>query len=371
MAYQNKKYLLIALLFLAIPSFVFAQTMSSPNYNIENSTLDGGGESSSSSNYRSVDSISDIESGTSASTNFRNPSGFQPGAYPGIPGQPTLVNTGGTLYDSLDFIVVPGDGQQSDTTYAIAISDDNFTTFQFIQTDDTLGPNEAWQDYVGWGSGVGERVVGLQPDTEYKIRVKASYGTGSDAEDTESGYSLEATATTSGQTLSFAIAGVNSAEVVEGETTTVTSTATSIGYGLLTIGDGSPNLAAQTITVSTNASGGYTATARHDQDLTNPNSDTIATVSGTNAAPAAFGTGVTTGRFGYHTSDDSLCTGTPNRFLANDTFARMETVPYEIACDSGPVTSQITYILYKLVIGTLQPAGDYQSTVTYIATATY
>lgn len=369
--YKNKKYILIFFVLFAIPSVVIAQTMGSPTYNIENSILDGGGERSSSTNYRSMDSISNIESNTSSSTNFRNLSGFQPGAYPGVPGQPSLVNTGGVLYNALDFIIVPGPGQQSDTVYAIAISSDNFITTSFIQTDDTLGPNEAWQSYTGWGGGAGERVVGLQPNTQYKIKVKASYGSGSNAEDTESGYSLEATASTVGQTLSFAVAGVSSGTVVEGETTTVTSTATSIGYGLLTIGDGNPNIAAQTITVSTNATGGYTATVRQDQDLTSPNNDTIATVSGTNASPAAFGTGVTTGRFGYHTSDDSLCIGTPNRFLANDTFARLETVPYEIACHSGPVVNQVTYILYKLVIGPLQPAGDYQNTVTYIATATY
>lgn len=371
MAYRNKKYWLIALLILVVPATAVAQTMTGSQYQIENSIIDGGGEESSSNNYRSRDSISDIESGDSTGTDYRNPSGFQPGAYPGIPDQPTLVNTGGLLYNSLDFVVVPGPGQQTDTTYAIAISSDDFATTYFIQPDDTLGAVEAWQSYTDWGGGSGERVVGLLPNTTYKIKVKASYGGGSHAQDSESGYSLEASATTIAPSLTVSIAGVNIGQTIAGQMTTVTSTATSIGFGVLTVGDGSPNIAAQTITVTTNATGGYTATARHDQDLTSQNNDVIATVSGTNASPLAFGTGVTTGRFGYHTTDDSLCTGTPNRFLANDTYARMETTPYEIACDAGPVTSQVTSIIYKLVIGNLQPAGDYQSTVTYITTATY
>lgn len=244
-------------------------------------------------------------------------------------------------------------------------------TTYFIQTDDTLGTTEAWQTYSGWNSGTGERVTGLSPSTTYKIKVKASYGSGSDAEDTESGYSLTATAATAAPSLTFSIAGVTSGTTIAGQTTTVTSSATAIGYGTLTVGDGSPNIAAQSITVTTNATGGYTATARHDQNLTSQNGDTIATVSGTNASPAAFGVGVTTGRFGYHTTDSSLCTGTGSRFSANDTYAQMETTPYEIACDSGPVSSQVTQLVYKLVIGNLQEAGDYQSTVTYIATATY
>jgi hypothetical protein len=371
MAIRNKKTLMLLLLLAVIPSVAVAQTMTGNDYQVENSTFDGGGESSSSTDYRARDSVSDVESGDANSTNFVNPSGFQPGAYPGIPGQPTFTNTGGTLYNSLDFVVVTGNGQQSDTKYAIAISSDNFVTTYFIQTDDTLGTAEAWQTYSGWNSGTGERVTGLSPSTTYKIKVKASYGTGSDAADSESGYSQEASATTSAPSLTFSIAGISSGTSIAGVTTTVTSTATAIGFGSLTVGDGSPNIAAQSITVSTNATGGYTATARHDQDLTSQNADVIATVSGTNASPAAFGTGVTTGRFGYHTTDSSLCTGTGSRFSANDTYASMETSPAEIACDTGPATSQVTQMVYKLVIGNLQEAGDYQSTVTYITTATY
>lgn len=358
-------------LILLWPNFSIAETLTSGNYNIEGATLDGGGESSSSTNYSSRDSISGEESGDSNSTNYKNPSGFETIAYPGVPAQPTLTNTGGTLYNSLDFVVATGDGQQTDTTYAIAISDDDFTTTYFIQTDDTLGTTEAWQTYTDWGGGTGERVTGLSPSTTYKIKVKASYGSGSNAADSESGYSLTASAITSAPSLTVAIAGISSGNTIAGQTTTVTSTATSIGFGSLTIGDGSPNIAAQSVTVTTNATGGYTTTAAQNQNLTSANSDTIGTVSGTNAAPAAFGTGVTTGRFGYHSTDSSLCTGTSGRFSVDDTYAALDTSPYEVACNTGPVTSEVTQLVYKLVIGTLQEAGDYQNTVTYITTATY
>lgn len=362
---------LTALLIVVVPSVVLAETIGSTNYNIEGATLDGGGEASSSTNYSSRDSISGEESGDSSSTNYKNPSSFQNIAYPGIPATPTLVNTGGTLYNSLDFVVATGSGQQIDTTYAIAISVDNFVTTYFVQTDDTLGTTEAWQTYTGWNSGTGERVTGLLPSTAYKIKVKASYGSGSNAADSESGYSQTATASTSLASLSVSIAGIASGNSVGGLTTTVTSTATSIGYGSLTIGDGNPNIAAQSVTVTTNATGGYTSTVQQDQNLTSTNGDFIATVSGTNASPAAFGTGVTTGRFGYHTTDSSLCTGSSSRFSTNDTYAALVTAPYEIACSTGAVTAEVTNLVYKLVIGNLQEAGDYQNTVTYITTATF
>ena len=371
MTQRNQYLITFSLVFLLIPAVVFAQNMNSSNYQLENSSLDGGGEPSSSTNYSSRDSVSDVESGNSNSTNYKNPSGFEPGAYPGIPAQPTLTNTGGLLYNSLDFVVVTGNGQQTDTTYAIAISSDDFVTTYFIQSDDTLGVNEAWQTYSGWNSGTGERVTGLSPSTAYKIKVKASYGTGSNAADSESGYSVTASATTSAPSLTMAISGVSSGVSIAGLTTTVTSTASSVGYGSLTIGDGSPNIAAQGVTVTTNATGGYTTTVRQNQNLTSTNGDTIGVVSGTNLSPAAFGTGVTTGRFGYHTTDSSLCTGTASRFSANDTYAAFDSTAYEVGCNTGPATSELTQLVYKLVIGTLQEAGDYQNTITYITTATY
>jgi hypothetical protein len=368
---RNKLTLMIVSCLLLIPAVALAQTMTSTDYQLEGSTFDGGGQSSSSTDYSSRDSIGDIETGNSSSTDYKNPSGFQPGAYPGIPATPTLTNTGGTLYNSLDFVVATGGGQQSDTTYAIAISSDDFVTTYYIQTDDTLGSSEAWQTHSGWNSGTGERVTGLSPSTTYKIKVKASYGSGSGADDFESGFSQTASATTAAPSLTFAIAGISSGTAIAGVTTTVTSTASAIGYGSLTVGDGSPNIAAQRLTVTTNATGGYTATVRQDADLTSSSGDTIAPVSGTNASPAAFPTGFTNGRLGYHTTDSSLCTGTAGRFSANDTYSRLETTPYEVACATGAVSAEQTDIVYKLVIGTLQEAGNYTNVVTYIATATY
>jgi hypothetical protein len=369
--FRNKLTIFISLALLLIPSAVIAQTINSGNYQIEGSTFDGGGEPSNSANYSSRDSIGGAETGNSNSANYKNPSGFQPGAYPGIPGTPTLTNTGGILYDSLDFVISTGTGQQSDTTYAIAISNDNFATTYFIQTDDTLGANEAWQTYAGWNSGTGELVTGLTPGSTYKIKVKASYGTGSNAADSESGYSAEASASTTGPSLLVSISGINSGVTIAGVTTTVTSTPSTMGFGSLTVGDAFPNIAAQKVTVTTNASGGYTTTVQQDGDLSTNQGDSIAVVSGTNASPSAFGVGVLTGRFGYHTTDSSLCTGSAGRFSVDDTYAALSLTTYEVGCSAGPVTSEETDIVYKLVVGDLQEAGNYQNIITYITTATY
>ncbi len=361
---KQKKLLIIIICLLSTVHAgpIIAQTLSSPSYNLEDSTFDSGGESSSSTNYSSTDSIGNQNDSETASSNYKSLFGFLWQAFPGVPGQPTLTNTGGVLYNTLDFIIDTG-GNQTDTNFAIAISSDDFVTTYFIQTDDTLGTTAAWQDYVGWGSGTGETVTGLSPSTTYKIKAKARYGP-----DSETGYSLTASATTSAPNLTVTFSGVSSGVTTEGETTTLTSTANTIPYGSLAIN--TPAIAAHITTVTTNATGGYTTTLRQDGELRTVTQQ-IDPVSGTNASPTTWPGGVTTGAFGYHSSDDTLCTGTTSRFLTNNTFAAMTTSPEEVGCSTAPVTNEATTVLYKLEIGSLQPSGNYQNVATYITTAVF
>ena len=156
---------------------------------------------------------------------------------------------------------------------------------------------------------------------------------------------------------------------VSGETTTITTTSNAISYGSLVVS--TPAIAAHTVTVTTNGVSGYTTTLQQNQDLTSPNSDTISAVSGTNASPASWPAGITTGRFGYHTTDSVLCTGSTNRFSSNNTYAGLSTSPEEVACNSSPVTAEATTVVYKLEIGAVQDSGSYQNTLTYITSAQF
>lgn len=360
-----KMKLLIIAIFLLIPSLVLAQDINSSNYRVEDGTFDGGGEQSNSANYSSRDSIGDQSSGQVNSANYKSFFGFQQPAYPGVPATPTLTNTGGTLYNSLDFVVATGNGQQIDTTYAIAISSDNFVTTFYIQADDSINTTPAFQTYVNWSSGTGERVVGLSPNTTYKIKVKARYGI-----DTESGWSQTATASTVGPDLTIVFAGVSSGTTVGGVTTTTTSTTNAISYGSLAIN--TPKTAAHQVTVTTNAVNGYTSTVQQDGHLRD-GANQIDPTSGTNASPAAWTPGISTGEFGYHTTDILLCTGSTARFApaTSDTYAQLTTSPLEVACNTGPVTNESTYLIFKVEIGSTQPNGNYQNLVTYITTAQF
>ncbi len=166
-------------------------------------------------------------------------------------------------------------------------------------------------------------------------------------------------------TLSFAIAG--------GSCDSGTVTATSVDFA--SIIPGTAETCTQTLTISTNATGGYTTTTIADAQLTSGAND-IDWFTGTNAAPTAWAAPVSitpntnTGYLGYHTNDGVLGTGTTTRFSLADTYAAWSTsTAYEVAYNNGPVTAEATTITYQIEVNTSQPTGNYSgTTITYVST---
>ena len=348
---------------LLTPQVLLAQTPSSTNYKLESSTFDFGGGYSTSTTYGSRGSAGEVETGETTSSNFNIFSGFFPRAYPGIPGIPTLTNTGGNLYNALDFVVNTG-GNPSDVNYAIAISSDNFVTTNYVQANDSIGATTTWQTYLNWGGSLGQRLVGLSVNTSYTIKVKARYGASS-----ETGYSGTASAATVNPIFSATIQGVNSGATINSFTTNATTTATTVTFS--TLQTGSIRVAAQKLTVTTNAAAGYSATLMQNHDLSSNNGATIPAVSATNSSPAAWPGGVTSAAFGYHTTDATLCIGNTSRFATDNTFAAATSTPYEVSCNTGPVTNETTNIVFKVEVESLQASGDYKNQITYVIAPQY
>ncbi len=356
--------IVISMVVLIVPLSLFAQVPSSSNFRLDTSDFNySDGLMSSSSNYSSRAAAGAVEENKNTSSAFHFFSGFFPPSYPGIPGVPTLTNTGGMLYNSLDFIISTG-GNRADTNYAIAISSDGFATTKFIQADDTVGDVPAWQTYIAWGGGTGQRVYGLTPNTTYQIKVKARFGP-----DSETGYSLVAQAATILPTLTVIIEGLPAGTAIGTATTTVSSSPTDIIFNALQ--PGTIKIAGQRVTVTTNATAGYTTTLSQDHDLASPTGTVIPAVVATNASPAPWPIGVTFGRFGYHTTATALCTGNPTRFALDDTFAAATSTPYEIACNTGPASTERTNLVFKVEVGNVQSAGRYSNLITYITTPQY
>lgn len=174
---------------------------------------------------------------------------------------------------------------------------------------------------------------------------------------------------------SFSIAAVNAAGTVNGATTTITTTASTIPFGTLT--PGTPAIGAHDVTVTTNAGSGYNVTA--SASATPPlvsGSNNIDPFSGTNATPTTWSEpagstqNVNTGYFGYTTEDTTLCTGTADRFDGNE-WAGTTTTGMEVICSATGVSAQTIRVGWQVEVNTIQPAGSYTGTAILIATPTY
>lgn len=179
----------------------------------------------------------------------------------------------------------------------------------------------------------------------------------------------------------FTVYGNTTGGTVNGESTTITSSSTTIPFG--TLASGVPQTLSQDLTVETNAINGFVVTVETDQsllsstgaDIDNFKDDVI-------AAPAVWeapsvGLDIadekTWGHWGLTSEDSDLNTG---EFVGNK-WAGVTSTPRQVFSHDGPADAVTpdkgsTTVGYKVEISALQEAGDdYSTTLTYIATPTF
>ncbi len=192
--------------------------------------------------------------------------------------------------------------------------------------------------------------------------------------------------------LQFTVEGVEDTETLHGESLDITTLADAIEFGTLDVE--TPLIAAQDLSVTTNASDGYTVTVFQDQDLTSPGGDTIkAFEDATVITPAGakiweapsgtLGDPNTWGHFGFTTQDNQVaasCIDVPGEgspYFDGNVWAGFDgTGVREVMCHTGPSDGEAehigtTRVGYQIEISPLQPAGEYTNTLTYIATPTF
>jgi len=183
-------------------------------------------------------------------------------------------------------------------------------------------------------------------------------------------------------TFDFTISGVGTTTAVNGDTTTGSSTATEIPFGVLTAG--TPKILAQRLNVQTNARNGFTVTVESGSDLESSTGAVIDTfqdasdlaVSGTawTAPSNDINDETTWGHWGMTSDDTDLANDLDT---ADSYIAVSSTTPREIFSHDGPsdnTTQDIgtAIVGYQVEITALQEAGDdYNTTLTYIATPTF
>ncbi len=329
---------------------------SSTNYQLQEYSFGAGGSdtSLSSTNYKVFGTVGEAEYGSPSSALYSVGTGLIYTLLLNTPPAPTLSNPA-TNYDRLKIVLNQG-GNKSDTTYAIAISTDNFVTnTKYVKSDNTVGTTLTTSDfktYSNWGGASGFFVTGLANSTTYYVRAKAKIGNF-----TETGFGPASPGiATSNSSITFSL------------------DSSSLTFDNLNAANSYTDSAKTTVlTTSTNAYNGYIVYAKETQNLTSSTS-TIANFSGTNASPTTWsGNG-----FGYNTSDTDLQTGgTANRFSGSK-YAGFTTTASDnpIADHLGPIQSsaisneQFT-ISYKVTTSSTQNAGNYTSTIQYIVVGTY
>jgi hypothetical protein len=364
----NKSFAIFVMIiyFLSPLTIVFASPEST-NYTLEDYSFGAAGNNDSdSANYSVQGVLGEVETGRSKGTNYDIGGGFNFILQAPVPPAPTFTNPA-SHYNKLKVVLDTG-GNASDAKFAIAISNDNFTAdTRYVQSDNTVGLSlglEDWQTYASWGGASGNFIIGLAQSTTYYVKVAAKHG-----EFTESEFGPVSSAATVDSNITFAIGGVASGQTIEGATTDISTSSTVAAFGELPFNQ--VREGASSLTVTTNAASGYTVTVAQTGNLISTSATVFPYVSGTNASPITWPNSLTTGAYGYHTSDAVLGTGTTSRFSADNTFAQFDGTAREVAYNAGPVTSEVTHMLYSIEVGFAQEAGSYSHTITYIATGVF
>lgn len=279
----------------------------------------------------------------------------------------------------------------SSTDYSLAASPSgqtwgvttNATSVTFTSGTAVLGPNATVTIQMGTNATFGAtgNTQIVNPASE------GSYELGFTVGDDDSGWtrvvildSVEVSAAVD-TIFTFTVEGAPSGQSVNGVTTTGSTGSTSIPFG--TLEDGVATTTAQELTVSTNASNGYTVTMQLDQALqSSTGADIDGFVMGSDTDnPAAWSAPVATvgnentyGHWGF-TTDDATTTRA-FEFGAQE-FAAASTSPRIVMSHDGPTNGTITgegttFVGYRVEINGLQEAGDdYIATLTYVATPTF
>jgi hypothetical protein len=183
----------------------------------------------------------------------------------------------------------------------------------------------------------------------------------------------------------FVVAGLNDATAVNGTSTTGTTSATQIEFGVIDAGE--IYTLGQELTVSTNAINGFVVTVEQDGNL---RSSTGADIDGfvdgayTNTPTAWAGPANslllenTWGHWGLTSNDSNLTGGNEfNVGSGGDRWVAASTTPREIFSHTGPAdgTTQdygLARVAYQVEITALQEAADdYQTVLMYVATPTF
>lgn len=338
----------------------------STNYKLKNYEFGGGGVVDSTSSNYSLEAILSELAAAQSSANYRADSGLIFTQQSNVPPAPTFVNDTGTRYNKLKITINQDSGDPSDTTYAIAISTDDFVTTNWVQPDNTIGSSlgiEDFQSYANWGGASGEFIIGLARNTTYKVKVKSRQG-----KYTESPLGPVASAATVDSQISFDI------DIGGGSDPGETAPPYAVNVGSLTAG--TPVTASNRVwlDLATNGeAGGYIYV--YDQNAGLRSTDVDYTI---NSATANLASGAVTEGFGLQGASKTQSSGGPLDYVGPydgtaENVGLVNTVIREIFdTSSSPIVGGRGSFSIKAKASNITPgANDYSDTLTVIAAASF
>lgn len=254
----------------------------------------------------------------------------------------------------------------------------------FDNTDSTIGANATVTIKIGsTADGGTDRLVNPSATSSWEINLISGEGSNNDTGSTRV-VTLETVRVTASvdTSFNFSVSGLAAGTVVNGTTTTGGTTANAIPFGLMQSGVGNASTSGQLLTVSTNASQGYTVSVQVDHTLLSSTGADIDLYNDTDvptnwANPSGtLGQENTYGHWGLTTSDTDTTARGANEFTS-DTWIGATTTGRIIMGHDGPADGQTSgvgtsAVAYKIQITDLQEAGDdYEATLIYVATPTF
>lgn len=360
---KSTKIIILSLIFFALlATHTHAAPPSSTNYTLNEFGFGSGGtNNSTSTNFGLFGLLGDMENNTLSSTNYKALSGLTYTLQANTPPAPTFTNPS-NYYNQLHLTINQGNNPQ-DTTYAIAISTDNFVSeTNYIQNDNTIGTvlgSEDWQTYTSWGGASGITLVGLSPSTTYTVKIKSYQG-----KYTQTGFGPTTQASTTTSTLSFDI------DIASSDTDT--DPPFTLNIGTLTAGSVITSTNKIWIDLSTNGTaGGIVYVYGANSGLSS--ATTSETISSATTNLATVGTG-----YGARSNSVSQASGGPMQASspyngASDNVGVLDTSKRIIFDSSSqPVTAGRTSFEIKAKANQVTAAADdYSDTLTIITTAAF
>ncbi len=337
-----------AILGLSLLSIFFATFSHGTSYNLQSYSIGPGAtNNSSSTTYSLQGSAGEQANGvTSGSTKTANNGSIQTEQL-NIPPAPTLSNGSGTYYNQLNFIIATG-GNPTDSTFAIAVSTNNFsTTLGYVQADGSINSTQVYQTYTAWGGGSGSFITGLTPSTTYEVKVAAMQG-----KFTNTNFGAYATASTVGVSTTFSVSpnSISIGNLLPGTVST---------SGNLTFA----------FTTNANSGGSVYVSGVNVGLLSATQSHTIPAFTG-NLAPQSEG-------FGIQATNASQTSGGPLTLVSpfngsSNVVGADTTVPSQILTTTTAINGGAANANLQAIASTNTPASiDYLENLTFIAAASF